>query len=171
MNNSRPAFTLLEIILYLFIFAVIGLAVFSFSQMAFSVNAHSQIVAEVDSDGSALMQRLIGYIHRTPSNGINYPLAMASSDSLSITTTDSATTPVVISLQSGVVVVSEAGGEPVAMSSNRVRVSDLQFQNLGTSGVNDIIRISFRLANNNQGNRAEFDYSRSFTSAASPLLR
>jgi len=55
MNNNKAAFTLLEIVLYVFVFAILSVALYNFGNVSFRTNAYSQSVAEVELQGSALI--------------------------------------------------------------------------------------------------------------------
>jgi hypothetical protein len=64
----------------------------------------------------------------------------------------------------------EGASSSLALSSNRVRVSDLSFANLGTAS-STVLQINFMVATNNSDGIKEYNYSRVFTSAANTLQR
>ena len=85
MNRNRPAFTLLEIILYVFVFGVLSVALYNFGNISFRTNAYSQSVAEVELSGSALMLKIVDEINRAAATGgVNYPGPGLASSSLSL---------------------------------------------------------------------------------------
>ena len=171
MNRNRPAFTLLEIVLYVFVFGVLSVALYSFGNISFRTNAYSQSVAEVELSGSALMLKIVDQINRAAATGgVNYPGPGLASSSLSLLSQVSSSNPIIFSLNNGAMMMKEGASSSLSLSSNRVRVSDLSFVNLGTAS-STVLQINFMVATNNSDGIKEYNYSRVFTSAANTLQR
>ncbi len=167
----QNSFTLLEIILYIFIFSVLGIALYQFSNISMRTNAYSQSVAEVELQGSALMLKIVSAINNAPaSGGINYPTQGLSSSSLSVGSIESLIDPVIFFLDGTSLSTKEGKNPSEILSSNRIKVSNLKFTNLGKNMTDGVIQIKFTLGINGSGLK-DFNFSRDFVSAANPLLK
>jgi len=173
MINLRKSFTLLELVLYVFAFSIIGLALYNFSTMAFRASAYSKAVAEVELQGSAIMLKLIKAINNVAAfDGINAPAVGTATATLSLKTATTSTNPTLFTLSNGVITMKEGASSTISLSSNLVLASDLVFTNFGRPLTDaGVVQIKFKLSFNNQGTNRDFDYSRDFVSAANPLLR
>lgn len=168
---NRRAFTLLEVVLYVFVFGTLSVALYNFGSISFQANARSQAAAEVELSGAALMLKIVGLINNAPQMfGVNYPLASSSSSTLSLVGATSSTDPVILAISDGRLTMKQGASSSVALSGSRVVATELNFVNLGTSSTNDIIQVSFKLEMANSGLK-DFIYSQTFRSAAQSLRR
>lgn len=142
-NNSQRGISLVETIVYVAIFSVFMIGLAQFSSTLHSARIQSQEKLEVNDQGT----QAIALITQTLRNAtlLSSPTAGASASSSSLT----ATIPVVFSESSGVLYVTENGGSPIALTNNKVTVSNINFSNLTTSGAPNIIQIRFTLSGDN----------------------
>jgi len=172
MTKQPLAFTLLETVLYVFIFAILGIALFNFGNISYRTNAYSQSVAEVDLQGSAAMLKIITAINNVNSfDGINYPGLGLSSTTLSLKTATTSTNPIIFSLASSSITMKVGTSTPVSLTSNRVEVSNLLFSNFGRAMTDGVIQIKYTITLINNSGMKEYTYSKDFVSAANPLVR
>ena len=164
-NHRKSGFTLLEFLLYIAI-ASITIAVISvYLSQILVFRAKSQTIAEVEQEGTMVMQNITQAIHN--SNSINSPAVGSSAASLSLAMSDVNKNPTVYDLSSGVVRIKEGSAATVNLTaSSRVTVSNLSFQNLSKSSTPGIIRIQFTVTHINPGNRNEFNYAQNFYGSA-----
>lgn len=120
---------------------VIGLA--QFSTTLSSSRLHAQSVLEVNDQGS----QAIKLITQTLRNGssVNSPTIGNSDNELHIDTGVPSTNPTVFSLSDGVLYVSEDGDTPIALTNNKVVVSNLSFSNFSRTSTPNIIKVSFTI--------------------------
>lgn len=182
----QKGFTLVELLLYLSLTAIILTASSVFIQFVLEARIKNQVIREVDSNGQLAME----YIARTIANAETIEIssrsaAMAvmtavgleattvtpaaqfdSTESITLTNFPPTVSPVTFSLSEGVLQVQEGDDKPVALTNNKVSVGKLNFQNLSIRGTPGIIKISFVVSYVNQTGRSEYSFSRSFTTSA-----
>ncbi len=142
--NLQKAISLVETIVYVAIFSIIIIGLAQFSTTLSSTRLNMQGVLEVNDQGS----QAIKLITQTLRNGssINSPTIGNSGSSLSLVTNVPATSPTVFSLSSGVLYMAEGVGSPVALTNNKVIVSNLIFSNFSRASTPNIIRVSFTIS-------------------------
>lgn len=169
-TDFKKGFTLLEVMLYVFIFSLLGVAMFQFSNISVRANAYSQSVAELESQGSAVMLKIITAINNAPaSNGINYPGLGQSATSLSLVSTATATNPIIFAMGTSSLIIKQGSGPALDLTSNKIKVSNLKFTNFGRANTSGVIQIKFTLSIGTDNDSKESQYSRDFVSAANPL--
>lgn len=165
-------FSLLEVVLYIFVFGTLSVALYNFGSVSFQSNARSQAVAEVELSGAELMLRIVRLINEAPEvAGVNYPLVGQSSSSLSLVSVTTSSNPVVLALENNQMTLRQGSNPSVALTGNRVWVSDVQFTNLSTSSTAPVIKVEFRLSAGEGSVLQDFKYSQAFSSAAQTLRR
>jgi len=164
-NNKREqGFSLIELILYVGLAAVMILAVSVFLSAILQSKVRSQTVSEVEGQGVQVMQRILQTIRN--SEAINSPGVGLSDSSLSINVLTPALNPTIFILSGGVVEMKEGTELSIPLTSTRVVVSDLIFRNLSRSETPGIIQVQFTITHLNQEGRYEYDYSRVFIGSA-----
>lgn len=140
-NNLQKGISLVETIVYVAILSIFIVALTSFSTNLISTRLHSQTVLEVNDQGS----QAIKLITQTLRNGssINSPTIGNSGSSLSIDTGISGTNPTIFSENGGVLYITEGSGSPIALTNNKIVVSNLTFSNFSRASTPNIIKISF----------------------------
>ncbi|MBI2577954.1 MAG: prepilin-type N-terminal cleavage/methylation domain-containing protein [Candidatus Wildermuthbacteria bacterium] len=163
-RKSPEGFTLVEILLSLALIAIMSVAVASFVALLFGVKAKHQAILEVEDQGLQAMQ----YINQRVRNAddINAPNRGDNSSTLSLDVPD-LSRPVVFGLAGDALYVQEGTAPQILLTSPRVEMSELNFQNLSVAGDSGIIRIEFTLSYRNMGNRGEYEYSQTFYGSSS----
>jgi competence protein ComGC len=160
-TKKDSGFTLIEMLIYVFIFSLFIFALFSFSNIVTNSRIHDQIILEVNGQGSQAIQSITQTVRNAKS--VNSPTASNSSAVLSLETYDSATNPTIFSVTSGGVLQVKEGTNPeIDLTNNRVKVSNLSFSNLAEIGQPGIIRISFKLSNLSESAISAKNYSADF---------
>jgi len=164
-NQKRKGFTLLEILLYAGIAAVILSTASFFFILMLKSRVENQTAAEVEQQGIQMMQ----IITQTARNaqGINSPAAGASAGSLSLALADSAKNPTVFDISASILRIKEGSDPVVVLNSPNVTVTNLTFTNLSRTGTKGTVRIQFTLAHINPGAREEYEYAKTFYGSAS----
>jgi hypothetical protein len=62
--------------------------------------------------------------------------------------------------------IKEGTGAAIALTNNKVQMSNLSFKNLSRSGTPGSIQVSFTLSRLNPANRNEYEYQKAFTGSA-----
>lgn len=156
---------MIELLLYLTIAGVILLVVSVFSFTLIQSRIKNQTIAEVEQQGLQVMQHITQSIRNA--EGINSPTPGTNGNSLSLDVVDPGDDPTIYNLSSGVIQISEGGGGALDLTSSRVVVSDLLFENLSRIGTPGSVRISYIITHINPGGRNEYDYAETFTGTAS----
>lgn len=143
-NNIQRGISLIETVVYVAIFSLFVIGLAQFSTTLTTTRLHTQGVLEVNDQGS----QIIKLITRTLRNGssVNIPTIGNSGSSLSVDTGIPATNPTVFSESGGVLYITEGAGSPIALTNNKVAISNLTFSNFSRAGTPNIIKVSFTIA-------------------------
>lgn len=163
--QPNKGFSMVETIVYLAIFAMFAGTLVTFVFNLNSSRLHSQIMLEVNDQGASLMRLLTRSIESA--SAINSPGTGGSSGVLSINTSDPLTTPTVFSEDGETLYITEGASDPVALTNNKVRLTDLNFTNVSRSATPGIIQIRFTIGNTAAKTLAEEQYSASFYGSSS----
>lgn len=138
-------------------------AVTYFFGTAADARIKNQTVNEVDTQGTYAMD----YITQTVRNAtsITAPAIATSGTSLTVVVPTASLSPTIFSLSGNALQVKEGTGTAVSLTSSMVQVTSLSVKNLSRSGTSGIVQISFTLNRVNPSGRAEYDYSRTFTTS------
>lgn len=164
-SKKMRGFTLVELMLYVVITAAIIFSFIIFLQAILESRIKNQTVAEVEQTGMQIIQ----LINQTARNAtaMTTPAQGASGAILTLTVPTGANSPTVFDLASGAVRIKEGAGPNVNLSSSRVTVSGLTFQNLTRAGTPGSVQYQFTVTYNNPANRNEYNFSRTFHASAS----
>ena len=161
----KKGFTLVEMLLYMSILSVIVLALSSFLYLSYSSRIKATVIAEVEQQGNQTMSIITQNIRNAQS--ITSPATGASANSLTLTEYSALLSPTIINQTGNKLQITEGLNPSVDISSNRVVISGLSFQNLARPSTPGIIRIQFTLNHLNPNNLGEYTYSKTFTTTAS----
>ncbi len=164
-NQNQKAFTLIETIIYVVIFTTIVLAMVSFGSSIASSRMHNQMALEVNDQGSKVMKVISDAIQNASS--INSPTISNSASNLSVATLSSLTNPTNFTVSNGILYITEGTNAPVALTNNKVVVSNLTFSNFSRPNTPDIIKISFNLKSNVPDTNRAGSYSFTFNGSTS----
>ena len=163
---GKKGFSLVEIIVYIALVAMLLLVVSGFSISILDFNNKNKVVSEVEYQGLQTMQIITQYIRNA--DNITSPSQESSSDnSLTLEMLSGLSTPVVFTLNGGKIYINEAGGGDIVINNSRVQITNLLFQNLSRTSTPGTIRVSFTLTYLNPVSKAELSYSKNFYASAS----
>ncbi len=157
-------FTLVELLLYLAITSIIITSVSGFLITMLQARAKFQTISEVEAQGQQAMQA----ITQTIRNGtaITSPGTGTSAAALTITVPTGPLSPTVFDLSGGIVRVKEGTGAVQNLTTSRVTVSGLAFDNLTRATTQGTVRITFTVTSVNTSGRNEFSYAKTFRDTA-----
>ncbi|MBI4034752.1 type II secretion system protein [Candidatus Saccharibacteria bacterium] len=171
-ENRKPktekGFTLLEILLYLAIFAVTIGSIVGLSQAAISQRIKNQVIAEVNYQGEAVLASLSQAIRSAAS--VTSPALGESSASLTLATAAGSTNPTIFQAitDSGRTRLRLSEGSPASsyfLTNSHVRLSNLSFVNAGADGTAGSIKIQFDLSYESDSPRHEYVFSKTYWGA------
>lgn len=163
-NRTQRGFTLLELLLYIAIVAIIVSSFSAFLVLALRMRVKMQTIAEVEQQGKRVMQ----LITQTARNAvtINSPAVSATSTSASFDVVTASKDPTVFDVSSNALRIQEGTSSAVVLTNSRVTASGLQFYNISRTSTPGIIRIQFSLSYVNPAGRDEYSYSKTFYASA-----
>ena len=164
-NNLQKGFSLIEMVIYIAVFAVFVGALITFLLNINSTRLHAQIVLEVNGQGASLMKTLTLAVKSA--TAINSPGTGVSSGVLSINTANSQTTPTVFSEDGETLYITEGTGTAMALTNNKVKLTDLTFTNVSQAGTPGIIQIRFTISNTASKTSTYEQYSTNFYGSSS----
>jgi len=159
---KSKSFTLVELLLYLALSAMIILMVSSFLTLILKSRVKGQVISEVEGQGTQVMQTVTQEIRNATS-----PSVPIGSSAATLTLSPSN----IVFSQTGDALYITRNDTLAALTSAKVRVSNLSFQNVGSTieGTTDpahSIRVQFTLSYVNLSGRNEYEYSKNFTGSA-----
>ena len=157
MKNYQKGFTLIELLLYIAIASIIVFTTASLLRFTLESRVKNQTIAEVEQEGIQVMQLITQTIRNA--TAISSPTIGASGASLSVDTT-------VFDLSGGAIRIKEGAGAAVNLTSSKITVSSLNFQNLSRVSTPNIVRVSFTVTYTNSSGRNEYDFTKSFYGSA-----
>ena len=163
MKNNH-GFTLIELLLYIAIASIIVFTTASLLRFTLESRVKNQTIAEVEQQGTSVIQLITQAIRNA--KAINSPTLGNSASSLSLEVEDEASNPTIFDLSSGVIRIKEGAGAAVNLTSSRVTVSNLNFQNLSRAGTPNTIRVSFTITYINSSARFEYSFTQNFYGSA-----
>lgn len=164
-KKTKEAFTLIELLLYVGIVAVLMLTISSFLNIVIQAKEKRQVISEVEQQGISIAYSLSQNIKAA--SGITAPTLGASAATLTLSSADSTRNPTVFKLVSGVMVINLANGTDIALNNNQVSASNFTCYNLGNTGTSGSIDCQFTLSAVDSSNRSEYTFSKKFSVSAS----
>lgn len=143
ISLGSTGISLIETIIYVAIFSIFVIGLAQFSTTLTTTRLHTQEVLEVNDQGSQAI-KLITQTLRNASS-VNSPMMGNSGASLSMVTNTPATSPTVFSQNGDVLYITEGVDSSVALTNNKVVVSNLTFSNFSRASTPNIIKVSFTL--------------------------
>jgi type II secretory pathway pseudopilin PulG len=164
-SKNIRGFTLVEMVLYVSVCAIILLSLSTFLSFLLSSRVKSQAINEVNQQGFQVMNLIAGTIRNGRS--IQTPAIGTSSSTLSLTTAYPLLNPTIFSLSSTTLTIKEGSSNPIALTNSRIMVSSLLFQNVSSASTTEkVIRFSFVIDYINPQGRAEYSYAKTFSGSA-----
>lgn len=165
IQDTKRGFTLVELLLYVLISAMIIFSVAGFLFLTLTTKEKSKTILEVENQGDQIMQIVTQVIRN--SEGINSPAQGVSASSASLDVVNAADDPTVFDVSGGIFRITEGVGSAVGLNNSNVTVSGLSFYNLSRTGTYGVIRVQFTVSRVNPEGRNEYDYSKTFYGSAS----
>jgi hypothetical protein len=163
-GRQSDGFTLLEIVLYIGVAAVVLLAVSVVITFLLQARLNYQAMAEVEQQGAQVMIRLTQLVRNAES--VLGPSAGTSGSSLSFDTYVTQNNPTIVDDVGGSIRLTE-GAAPVALLTNaRVVASAVTVQNVSRVGTPGIVRVQFNLRSVYPNAPAAQQYQKTFTMSA-----
>ncbi len=163
--KNQKGFSLIEAVVYVAIFSMFIGALVTYMLNINSSRLKSQIMLEVKGQGADLMRILTNSI--TNATAINYPGTGLASGTLSVNTLDALKNPTIFSGSGEAIYITEGANSAVALTNNKVKVSNLSFANVSKIDTPGIIQIRFTISNTSQKTLPEEQYSIDFYATAS----
>ncbi|MBI2604308.1 MAG: prepilin-type N-terminal cleavage/methylation domain-containing protein [Candidatus Harrisonbacteria bacterium] len=158
-------FTLIEILLYVAITAIIFGGMIAFIDGTFKSRIQEDVTAEVEMNGNMAMSVMAQMIRNAKS--IASPAASSTATSLTLVMPDANINPVVFELLGGAIQMSERGAATTTLTSSRVTAPNLFFTNLSRVGTPGAVGIRFVLDYANPDGMTAYDYRARFFGGAS----
>lgn len=165
-SSNQMGFTLIELLLYLTIATTLLGGVTAFLSMSLNSRIKTQSIAEVNQQGTAMLERFTTIVRGADS--ITSPAAGASASSLTLAMTTPAINPTIFDASASspaTMQIKESTGAAVPLTNNKVTVSNLTFKNLSKSSTPGVVQISFTLTRVNTSGRNEYTYQKTFTTS------
>jgi cysteine-rich repeat protein len=163
-KSSRPAYTLVELLLFTGILSLMAGSIVGFSVLSTNVSTRTETMAEVEQGGELVMQRILQEIQNT--DFIVYPQTASSSDTLVLATV-SPKREVIIHLFHDRIRMIENGTEISFLTTEHIGIDDLSFLHFGGSGAGEGISVAFLGYNKSIGTTLyKKQYSRIFRGTA-----
>jgi prepilin-type N-terminal cleavage/methylation domain-containing protein len=163
MRNEK-GFTLLELILYIALLAIILAAASGLLVTLLEARVKHQTITEVDEQGVQVMTVISQAIRNADS--ITLPAAGTSASSLTLASLDSTKNPTVISLSGTTLQMKEGTGAVVPLTSSLVTVNGVSFTNLSRTGTAGVVRIQFTLTYLNPSGRNAYNVTETYYGTA-----
>jgi len=167
-KGNKSGFTLIELVIYIAIFATILLLVTGFLWMIILGNIKETAYQEVQQNGRFAMTKINQEIKKA--TGINSPLSgEPPSNSLSLEMADPNLTPTIFDLSDGKLRIKQGTNHSYYLTSDQVIINNnsLQFTNNSYVNTPGIIQIKMGISHINPGNRREYQASANFQTSVS----
>ncbi len=154
---SKSGFTLVELLLYFTILAVVITIISSF---AFEINSGRMKVAhnlEIQENGRFVLQRLSQEIKEAKSIDLTKSTLNTNPGKLALTKYNAADTPTIFEIRNNALTIMQGTKGPYALTSNEVIIDNLTFQSLDILKSPENIKITLTLKHLNPSARPDWD--------------
>lgn len=156
-NYEKQGFTLIEILIYIAILALVFVSMIVFFLNNISSNIKANSYQEVQQNGRFVMTKISQEMKKAI--GINSPVPGSSGTSLSLVMSDSNLNPTVLDLNNGKLRIAQGSSAPVDLTTDQVLVTNLQFTNLSYAGTPGTVRTEMTIEYLNPANKSEYQAS------------
>lgn len=162
---KNKGFSLVETLLYVTIVSMVLFSIVFLLSFLTSTRVKNATIYDVNSQGAYVMQLMVNTVRNADS--IDFPLASATSSTLSLTVSDGMLSPTVFDVASGTLRIKEGASNPIPLTNSHVTVSSLTFQTIApASSVDKTVKVSFTISYNNPNNRGEMEFIQTFSGSA-----
>ncbi len=163
--HKKYAFTLVELLLYIALAGGMLIVISTLYWTLIQAKIKNQTIAEVGQQGIQTMQIITQAIRNA--EAITIPTNGDSGSTLSLSMSNAEQNPTIFDLSNGTLRITEGVGSAISLTSDRVIVSNLTFENISRIDTPGTIQIQLTLTHTNPGSRNEYDFTKTFTSSAS----
>ena len=163
MHEVR-GFSLIELLLYVATLSIMLLSISVFLGTLLESRVKNQTIAEVEQQGLQAMQIITQTVRNAAS--IVGPATSTTSSTLTLATYAATTTPTVFNLAESVMQIIESTTPPVALTNNRILVSDLLFSNFSRTSTPGVVQIQFTIQHVTSTGKSEYTFSKTFYGSA-----
>lgn len=160
----NKGFTLLELLLYTSLVGILFMSLTSVSVLIFQSRVKNQTIAEVEQQGVQAMQIITQSIRNT--ENITSPAVGTSAPSMTLDLIGTVNDPTVIAESGTALQITEGVIPAVSLTSSKVSVSNVSFNNISRTSTPGIIKIQFTISYINSSGRNEYDFSKTFYGTA-----
>ena len=164
-QRNSPGFSLMEVVLYVGIGAIMLGAVTAFYFSIQTAGLKNQTILEIEEGGTAALAPMLQAARSA--TGVTGLGRGRSTSVLTLRMTDQSRNPTVFDVSNGVLRVREGrAGVPVPLTVPRVRVARFLVTNVAPAGSSAVLRFELTLTAVNPSGRNEYDYGRTFLGTA-----
>jgi prepilin-type N-terminal cleavage/methylation domain-containing protein len=167
MKDNKQGFTLVEVMVYVAIIALMMTTLVLFSINLIQVRAKQRVIHNVEANAARIFERLADAARHA--EGINTGASTFNSDpgTLSVNIVSAGVDPTIFSLTAddGVFQANEGGAGNVAITTDDVAITNLVFTNLTSVTDIGIIKVEFTVAAVNNSGNPLYSYEESFQTA------
>jgi len=164
-RKKMKGVTLVELIIYAAIMAIILGSVSSFIYANNKLKDRNQAINETDHSASEIMEIITQSVRNSVL--INSPAIGFGASSLSVNTDTAGNNPTIFDLSGGKIRIKEGNATVVNLNNDKITLSNLAFKNLGTAGGKSSISVKFDASYVNTGRAGGFEYVKTFYGSAS----
>jgi type II secretory pathway pseudopilin PulG len=157
-------FTLVEVLLYVSLMGILLGAISLLFVLMLQARADHEAVAEVEGQGAHAMQAILQVTR--DAQGILGPATSSPSSTLTLAVTTSTLSPTVFELSTGTIRMREGSFAPTMLTTNRVAISNLTFQNLTRPNTSGTVRIEFIVDYESSSTIGRSAYQKTFIGSA-----
>ena len=145
MHNR--SFTLIELLIYIAIISLVLVSVTGFFWNIVSGNIKENSYQEVQQNGRFVITKITQEIKKAI--GINSPVQGSSDNSLSLIMSEPNLNPTIFDVSGGKLRITQGASAPIELTTDQIRVSNLQFTNLSYLNSPGTLRVEIALENLN----------------------
>jgi len=161
---KNKGFTLIELTIYLAITGTILFLLIGFLWNIIFGSTKEISYQEVRYSSRFAMDKIVGEIRKA--QGVNYPAAGASLNSISLAMSDASLNPTIFAISGGYLTMTQGASSPVRLTSGSVSLDSLIFTNLSYPAKPLIVRIEMAVSYLNPENLNEYEASLDLKSSA-----
>jgi Tfp pilus assembly protein PilW len=166
---KNSGFTFIETLIYIMIISTVVVAFVSYSVSVPKAKSKTYVIQEAQANGRLAIDVVSQKIRAAI--GINNGTSTFGSDPgvLSLAMADSSKNPTIIDLSQddGALRIKEGTGDPVNITTARIKIKNLVFYNLTPSNGNGVINVRLTLEYNNPSGAKEYSYSQTLETTVS----
>jgi Tfp pilus assembly protein PilW len=155
MRNK--SFTLIELLIYIAIISLVLVSITGFFWNIVLGNIKENAYQEVQQNSRFALTKITQQIKKAI--GINNPLPGTSASSLSLIMQDSNLNPTIFDVSEGKLRIIQGASAPIELTTDQIRVSNLQFTNLSYLNTPGTLRVEMTLENLNPSGKTEYQAS------------